>query len=211
MTDIPAATGSVFASDAFTGTANTALTTYNSAWSSGTMGGISSTGTRLTSRASGPPYDSMSFRSEAPLTADYDVRADLVQVTDQSSEQGVAARCTAATTGYAWQYRQSSGFLRLYLVNGGSYTELGRLTRNLGVETGPWRIELRLRGSTISAYVDGTLAVQVTNSVLATAGKAGVYIGGTDSLDRGYHLDNFEAQNTGPPPSVAPPQAIWIG
>lgn len=190
--------GTTFISDTFTaGTAGELLTVH----SPGTGGvwnvltdrtghKLSAAGRMYGERPNGALDDAMSYNAATPASADYDVQADVVQLT-AASAVGVMGRIdTAARTGYAAFYDAGSGLYKLEKIINGSYTNLGTYAAAAGT------VMLRMRGTTISLLVNGTSRISVTDSSITSAGRAGTWSYSISTATTGVHLDNFLAVNT---------------
>jgi hypothetical protein len=178
------------ASDTFTGTNGTALSSHTAdtggSWNQRT-GSFEIQSNKITcAGAALATLDAIT-----PGTPDYDVSADLV-ITDDSAA-GVTGRHHATDNQfYYFRYLTdgmsgSNGTWQLYLFDGGA-TLLNDFaeTQTRGTTR---RITLRLRGTAISGLVDGVEKVSATNSTITADGVAGMRNGGSPGSAT---LDNFE-------------------
>lgn len=137
-----------------------------------------------------------------PSSADYDVQAD-VYVASIANGAGVCGRMiTSAATYYLFDYEAGSTAWVLYSIVAGS--TITRLTSSASLTIGnTYTMKLTMRGTTISAYVNGVLLLQMVDTNITAAGKAGFFFGGTSTDATTLHLDNFSAtvQQTLPPTS----------
>lgn len=192
-----------FASATFAGTAFQELSAADANWSKQSGNAqdliLGSTGAYLISNSN--TLAGVYQHSGSPASADYGVFADIQKLSGSTSglQLGVAGRCAAAAnTFYFVIYTHSSTNLRLFKRVAGTQTQLGSsYTMTLSAAQ---RIELRMVGDQISAYVDGVLRIgPVTDSAITAAGKAGVYAfhaRETSVADSGS-IDNFEAIDIG--------------
>lgn len=172
-----------FASDNFAGTFGTNLETYNSAWSK--QNGHTATaqiGQNNASVITTAVTFAVYQNSGSPASANYSVFGDVTQVNSGTTGYaGVTGRNEAAAdTFYAWFQTNSTDKARLYKFVAGVQTQLGTdATLNLADNT-PAQFELRMSGSSISGYIDGSLSVgPQTDTAITGAGKAGIILSDT--------------------------------
>lgn len=190
-----------FASDSFTGSiAQQELSAYSSVWSKQTghadnivIGQDAQTYCMCTSASAYGVYQ----HSASPAGADYSVFVDVTQLAGTLRPQyGACGRMQAAAdTFYATLHFTTPNQTRLYKWVSGTPTQLGSSYANTIGNGNTQTHELRMAGTTISAYVGATLAVTTTDSAISTAGKAGII--GFSMRDTGVadtgKIDNFRA------------------
>lgn len=190
-----------FASDAFAGTNGTELNAYSASWvkqtgytENGIIGGDGQWATASTNTTYA------CYRNTAtPSGADYDVEADIVKrsVGSASPMLGVIGRASSSAQTFYWViYTHSAGNIRLFRMVGGTQTQLGSnysftLTNNVAA-----RLRLRMNGSAISVWLDGTQVIgPITDTSITAAGHAGlIMLSARDAgvEDSGY-IDNWSA------------------
>lgn len=191
-----------FASDNFTGTTGTILSTYNAAWTLHTS--YSDTCQLATNRVRASTASTVSayWHSGTPAAADYIVKADLfTKVNDGgTSVTSVAGRVdTSANTMYLGGYAgSSSDRWEISKLVAGTFTLLGSSPQALADETS-FNVQLEMIGTAIKLYKQGssTATISVTDSSITAAGKAGIRINPGSSISDllGLHLDNFSADD----------------
>lgn len=197
-----------FASDTFTGTANTELSAYNSAWSkqfSYTFDAFLGTASGTYVHARGAEY-SVYQHSGTPASADYSVFAEFALYPDGATggtgpRIGVIGRAASgAADYYLVMYTHDTTQYRLFRSNGGSLTQLGSAYSHT-LTTTREAVELRMSGNDISVYIDSTLRIgPVTDgSPITAAGKAGILLREMRQTGVGdcALLDNFDAVDAG--------------
>lgn len=146
-------------------------------------------------RAAGPTTSNIEayYHSLAPPSPDYDVSCDVVRRDSSTANNGgPAGRMIAAATHMYMARLQTQGVIELELwkLVSGVATKLGNVSfaQTVGV---PYRVTLRMRGTRISALVDGVelIAVTDTTAELTAAGRAGFRLGGT--ANTGIAIDNW--------------------
>lgn len=139
---------------------------------------------------------SIDLNSATPSTADYEVEAT-VTVMATAYSCGVLARWdTTATTGYTafidTNNTTGAGTGNKLVIGkhvAGTFTVIGT-PYNIGTLTGPYRLRLRCSGTSISAWLDGTQRVSVTDSSISAVGKAGLRVTGTGNTTS-FRLSDF--------------------
>lgn len=192
-----------FASDAFTNTPATSLTTHSAAWTrhtSYTVDSQISDANRARASATGT---SAYWHSGAPATADYSVSADLFfkETSGGAAFVGVIGRVdTAANTLYMARYGGDvTDAWQLYkFVAGAATLFAGSVGATITDETSH-NIKLEMVGSAIKLFKDGegTAAISVTDTAITAAGKAGIRFLDSSSDTLGIHIDNFSADDIG--------------
>ena len=122
--------------------------------------------------------DNAAIVTESHSETDYYVQAIIA---DAGKDPGVIARCTDFNNFYLWQ--SNNGSWGLYKKVAGSFT----LINNWAGSSGTFTARLEVEGTTLRAYVDGSLKLTETDTAL-TSGAPGVRVYGT-----GCTWDDFEA------------------
>ena len=198
-----------FVSDAFTGTNDTELAAYNAAWSkvTGQTGSLTLFDNRVRASEAVAYY----VRSETPASADYDVSADIYisASTSNVAQAGVLARFSAAAmTGYRAMLRNdgSATFIALYRHVSGTTTQLGSNYARTVTVGQTVNLRLRVEGSVISVFVDGSPTAAITQtdgSPVTQVGKPGLH-GYRSGFTRVFDIDNFDASTIGASDTAAP-------
>lgn len=200
------ATGSY--TDTFTDTAGTALTAHTpdqgGSWANlAGAGAVITSGNRV--RQSGTNAGTaIQYHSFGPTSADYDVSADITQIsatTDQGA--GVAGRIDpAANNAYMARYAQGSpGAIQLFRRVAGTYSSV-LATSSFTATTGvAFRLTLRMTGSTIKVLKDSVEVISYSDATPVTgAGLAGIahYATAVTPADgTGMQVDNFTGMSPG--------------
>lgn len=189
-----------FASDAFTDTDGTYLSTHNASWvrhgsyTSSTLG----INTNRVIRILGGTAAALYYYDAASASADYSVTADLY-FADTNPGVGVAARINTGADTYYW-LDWFGGNWRLLKMVAGSPTSLGTYAQSISAGQ-THTAKLQVVGDQISAYINGTLRIgAVTDTAISAAGRAGIrFAGGSadDSATVGIHVDNFSGDDVG--------------
>jgi hypothetical protein len=141
----------------------------------------------------GPQDAGLFIASGTPPTADYEVIADIIASADPTNGTlGVVARCDpTANTYYRFVYDDPTGRWKLFKVVAGTEEQIGTETFNRIGTAETREIKLRVEGTTITGYRDGVSQAVATDSDISAAGKAGLWIGGWQSV---FTMDNFVAR-----------------
>ena len=197
-------TGS-FVGDTFTDTDGTSLSAHTgevgASWSA--AGNITFGGQMFSNRVRGTSIFTRGAKaSGTPATAEYDVAADLVFVTDiLNRDNGVFGRQVAGigdanNTRYEAFHRNHFWTLRKWVAN--TNTTLGTFQETVG--DGPTKaLVLELRDAAKKVYVDDVELISSSDNDITGAGFAGLFLG-DNSDTTGVHLDNFTATDASPPP-----------
>lgn len=186
-----------FVVDTYTETAGTSITNHASEaggpvaanGSFATSAAVISNANRLRSNFSG---NTVMYYSGSSSSADYDVQADFY-VASISSAAGLCGRMsTSAATYYLLDYESGSVAWNLYAISGGSNIQHVSFSQSLTIGQ-TYTVKLSMRGSTINAYVNGTLIMTMADTTITTAGQAGVFFGGSSTDTTTFQLDNFSA------------------
>lgn len=189
-----------FASDTFTGTSNTVLSSYSASWAKLEAGQVDMfisdvNRARMGVTGSGAAW----YHSATPTNADYSVFCDVVRIgSDTANVAGVIGRAVVgAVSFFTAFYSATAGAWQCYRVLTGGFTQLGSNFSQTLTNGQTYRLELRMASSLIQMYVDGVQRVSQTDSNLFVAGKAGLRcFGATSQSDSvGIHVDNFLADD----------------
>jgi hypothetical protein len=144
----------------------------------------------------------VAYASGAPPSADYYVQADFVLLSNTNNNAHyVAARMdTAVATfiiaGYSMHTDATYDEKWLLWKNvSGTFTLLASWAQAYATETRVGKVTVEgVNPTTIKVFVDGEERINVQDSDIDAAGKAGQYIyNTTDSTTDGLSIDNFEA------------------
>lgn len=148
---------------------------------------IGDSGTRVRGNANA---STIYYASGVPGSADYDVEADLY-VASLAHLGGIMGRLsTSASTYYLLDYENGSSWL-LYSVVAGTTQQSKSFAQVLTVGQ-TVHVRLCMRGSLITAYVNGVQILQMTDSNVTATGTGGVFFSAADTDSTGPHLDNFQ-------------------
>lgn len=187
----------VFALDAFDQPDNTNLAAADSNWFKTALNGLYNLGVK-DEKLYPPTTGSVALHvnTAIPPSADYSVSLD---ITTGASGMGnssfyVAGRYDGYSDYYLAGYDSPSGNIQLFR---------NTLYGSLNIGTYPFspaskqtfNVRLEMIGDAISAYLDGVLVIAVTDSVISSAGIAGV-TGYTKTLGE-WTADNFKAEVAG--------------
>lgn len=186
----PAAPSGVFVNDSFTGADGTNLTAHTgetgATWTAHTASGA--TIVLTSNRAGDGGNNAIYYASGLPATADYDVESLIYFVTNTASAHFICGRMdTTANTFYGMRWNQGTTAWQLYKRIAGTFTQLGSDYTD-AVATGNTRTaKLQLRGTTITAFIDGTSRISVTDSAITAAGRVGFRGNGALSTSGGHN------------------------
>lgn len=190
-----------FLLDTFTAVDGTLLTAHTSdsgaSWSLQT-GYAPASGNVITAGSMWAPSSTGVYKTSAiPPTADYGVRAIMIFLTTINDNIGVIGRADpAANTFYFFRLDKASGVYQLFKTLGGVSTQLGSDVADGGTFAGLKSIELRMVGTTISGWVNNVKVIEVTDSSITLAGRAGVRMAGSvQTATTGIHIDKITALN----------------
>lgn len=132
------------------------------------------------------------YASGTPANADYDVLATLYCVTNAGTVGVRGRHDVTANTGYQLVYNGSA--FQLQKIVAGATSTLGTYSRTL-TATESCIINLRMRGTTISALIDGVSRISVTDTSISAAGRA-VVISTTTTATTGVHIADVTANDS---------------
>src|SRR3990167_3619960 len=138
-----------FASDAFTGTEGTTLTTYDAAWTRHTSytGNLEIASDRVRQSTTTSAY----WHSGTPTSADYSVSADLFmkETSGGNNYAGVIGRVnTAANTFYMGRYAgEASDSWQLFKAVAGAFTQLGSDSAQSLTDETTYNVKMEMVGS----------------------------------------------------------------
>lgn len=163
--------------------------------------------------SNGSSVGSLYTASSTYSTADYEILAHInfAGATDSNYGRWLAVRVQDASNMYALRV---GGTMKIYKRVSGTWTELTSTTTVPTIQnlTSPYRADwfsLRASGTTISATINGTEVLSVTDASISTAGKAGIGLGRvntgvTDNAGTGVGLDNVLVRTLEADTVVAP-------
>jgi hypothetical protein len=203
-TIVYASASTAFVTDTFTDTNGTALTSHTgelgATWTYHTGLGTSNSATIDNNEVYATAV-AIYYPSGTPTSADYSVSADITCISSVASNNtGIAARLDAigGTNFYRLQYAQSTSLWNLDRRWSGGNATLGTYS-DTGFTAGVTRtIKLQVNGSTISAYIDGTLRITGTDANITAAGHPGLLAAtnsGGSTATTGFHTQSFNANN----------------
>ena len=187
-----------FASDSFSGTDGTLLSTYSANWVKHSSSGA---GTLLIysdrARKNEGGDEALYYHSGTPGGADYSVTSLIACVSSASGNPGVCGRInTAANTFYMARYDTASGGWQLFKRVTGTFTQLGS-TSTQTFASGSKEIKLKMVGSAIELFKEGggSATISATDSAITAAGKAGLRASAAATDTTSYHFENFSADD----------------
>jgi hypothetical protein len=134
--------------------------------------------------------DSLCLASGVPPSADYRATAD-VRVETWNNDAGLAIRFDpSALVGILCFLDAISGDFRMGEFNGGSFAVLDTFTTSFSAGSDQ-AIEVRVAGNQVWGYLNGVLRLGPATTVVAAAGRAGLYAFGAAGPGSGIHLDNL--------------------
>jgi hypothetical protein len=189
--------GPIFASDTFTGSDGTDLTSHTgevgATWAKVT--GITGVFKITSNKAKGDSAGlSLYYASGTPDTNEYDIEADMHQVSS-TDLPGVGGRIDqAADSGY-YLYFDSGNWVLAKRVSG-TDTSLGTYTDAL-VNGNDRHIKLQIRTAAKKAFIDGVERISSADDAVTGVGKAGIRTANSDwgLGSTGRTLDTFVATN----------------
>jgi lysophospholipase L1-like esterase len=200
------------ANDLFTDTNGTALESHTAdSGATWTKHSASAGGATINSnKVSGVSNATLAlyYSSVIPASADYDVQADITFTTAASALSGIAGRIDpSAATLYFFRYSGAtgSGQYQLYKTVAGTSTLIG--SYNAAESNGVTRtLRLSMYGSVISAWIDGVQRIAVIDSAITAAGRPGLRIGNSNTLDS---VDNWSVTNVIAPTTMVSQADLW--
>ena len=136
------------------------------------------------------------YRNTAvPSSADYWVQADFVWKSTIASDQpGIAGRMQAGNQAFFFvRWSGSAGGWQLFKSSTtGTSSQLGSTATDT-FTSGTKTVRLTMVGTTISAQVNGTTVISVTDSSISGAGHAGIRMGNVQTASTGIHVTNLQA------------------
>lgn len=130
--------------------------------------------------------------SGSPVTAEYDVEADIIFLSTVAGSIGVCARCSnSAATFYHPRYNASVGDWQLYKVVGGSFSLLDSFTQTLSPDT-VYNIRFECYNGTDGkkVFIDDVERMSSSNNDITDAGFSGIRYFTSTTNGR---VDNFKA------------------
>lgn len=204
-----------FASDSFTGSDGTALSTHDSNWvrhtSSPANVGAELSSNRARRTSSSTTGSEYWYYNASPGSADYEVSADIHVAAIFGASGEFVTSClgrvnSSALTLYRAQVADldnTHNIVQLFAAVSGSFTQIGSNTTIGSVSAGSsYNLKLKMVGSTIELYWNGagSPTISGSNSSITAAGYAGFHTyqnGATPQVDstHGLHYDNFLGAN----------------
>lgn len=210
--DVAPASGTVFVSATFTGTAATPLTSYTSGTGGGWALQAGSTGVLAIDNANAVMATStlagsLTLAAGSPISAQYDVDWDWVVksiIADNSYSIWVHAIPNLFTgIFFAYDTTPSTGTLGYFLDGGLTVLGTCAVSPSIGTHHGTFRV----RNATRHVILDGVQCTSATDSTLPAMGQAGLSAFHTtaDTNTTGIHVDNFivtDVTTSTPPATV---------
>jgi hypothetical protein len=171
---------STYVSDTFTGTDGTAIASHTpdvgGAWSGS---GVTLLSNQVVSGAFAGSFSLLN--ATLTSTADYEVSIDVhfagttpsTGAAQGSDVMGAHARDDGSFDYYEASYDSSLKSWGLWKVLSGTYTRLGSAFAMTYTQTQTHTVKLRVQGTTITMFVDGTSQVSVTDASISAKGKVG--------------------------------------
>lgn len=191
--------GATKVSDTFTDTANTNLTSHTgetgATWTKNTLGAANqpkiSNANRLKGVSTGT--ENWYYASGIPTSADYSVECTVYAQDNSQDDVGIIGRMSTTTLdGYYLRLSfQFGNGVELFKCVAGVFTQLGATFVSNLAPGNSAQLKLDMSGSTITAFLNGTNVISVTDTTFASAGRAGVRFCHADTDTTGFHLDNF--------------------
>lgn len=133
------------------------------------------------------------LHSWTPPSADYISEIGMVLLTDNDASvvAAMARMDPSALTFYMHRYDTQSGAFQLFKAVAGTGTQLGG---NISISPAVgqlYRVGISVRGTTITALLDGTPIITVTDSAISAAGKAGFRTQNAATATTGLHIDEW--------------------
>jgi len=185
---------SQFCQDSFTDAAGTLLESHTgetgATWTKNSAFSTGSAAITAAGRLRGNAANGVYYESGVPASADYDVEADFYVASNAGGAGIIGRSSTTAATYYYLDYIQSTGNWSLASLVNGSIVQSVTFAQTLTLGQ-IYHLHLVMRGTAILGYINGVLRLQLTDSNISAAGRAGVYFQESDTDSTGYHLDNF--------------------
>jgi hypothetical protein len=138
--------------------------------------------------------------SGTPLTADYDVEADLIIRSFTNGNVGLTTRSNDIATGNHYLFNISTQAATPNVATPSLFrTVEGNGQLLIGCPTIPvvvnqvYRLRLRVRDDEVTAWIDGRMVCNTTDDALTLVGVAGLLFEGAVGGATGMRLDNFLA------------------
>jgi len=205
----------IFASDTFTGTPTTELSAYSASWVQDTPNySTANIGTEAgTYAVAYQSIEAIYTHSATPPSADYSVFGTISTLVASGAAYiyGVIGRkVSGADTFYLAYFDYLNSRLRLYRYTANAPTQLGSDVAATIAQGASKSLELRMTGSTIGVYLDGVVQISLSDTNIAAAGNAGLYLKNgrvTSVNDTGGMLD----WSASTPSSAAVKQLLTLG
>ena len=137
---------------------------------------------------------SANLSSGTPASAEYDIEADLVCLSNVGNVQ-ICARMANAATMYMAGFFNGAGW-QMYYQNAGSFSsalDTDSTTHGTTLTVSQtYHLKFEVRNATKKLFVDSVELLSTTDNTITGAGKAGVR-GSDGTSTTSYHLDNLTA------------------
>jgi len=146
-----------------------------------------------TGRAYPGASQSANYSSGVPATAEYDIEADLICLSNVGNVQ-ICARMDGNATMYMAGFFQGSGW-QLYKQVAGSFTLLDTDSTTHGTSlttSQTYELKFEVRDAAKKLFVDSVELLSSADNAITAKGKAGVR-GSDGTSTTGHHLDNLTA------------------
>jgi len=134
------------------------------------------------------------YRTSTPPSADYEVTGTFkcLSVVPGDNVSVVARADPDVRTLYWARYLQGTGW-QVYKTVNNSNTIFGTFDGPTMDEGESRIVKLRVQGTTLTLFVDGTQIAQITDSAITAAGYAGIRMGPNTTPTTGIHFEDFAA------------------
>lgn len=139
----------------------------------------------------------MYYTSGLPASADYDVQMDVFpRALTAGHYMGVMGRLTTTSPDnyYSVEYNVTNARWELWKAAGAgpTFTLLGSFSQTLSLST-TYVVKLQMRGTALTAFVDGVSRISATDSAVTATGRAGIDGLGAVAVGNAINIDNFSA------------------
>lgn len=142
-------------------------------------------------RVYAPAASNCQYLPNSPTSADYKVGAYFIKPTSTvaSDTPGICLRMDdTANTMYQLRWKEAAtSRWEIRSIVAGVATVLGTYDDTFAVARTAF-VEFRATGTTLDAYIDGTLRITVTDSAISAAGHPGILFNNTQTASSGVHM-----------------------
>lgn len=135
------------------------------------------------------------YSSAVPSSANYQIEADIVEISEISRAAGICARMSTSEDSAVIVRRRDTTSWQLLKIVATTVSSLELVTTSF-VANRSTRLKLVCNGNQFSFYLDGVISPSsphtITDSVLQNAGRVGVRMSNNQTA-AGFHIDNFSA------------------